>query len=169
MVRAVTILTENFSDWEPALINSTGRAYYGFETCFASPGGMQVTSSGGMTIIPDLAIEAIRLEDVDLLIVPGGPIWKTDNAPAIEALVREAHARNIVVAGICDGTRVLAKAGVLDHLQHTSNSADNLKQVHYREQIITRTYRTPLPTRVWSRLLAARRSVSWRKFSTPWV
>lgn len=132
MVRAVTILTENFSDWEPALINSTGRAYYGFETCFAAPGGKQVTSSGGMTIIPDLAIEAIRLDDVDLLIVPGGPIWRTDNAPAIEALVREAHARNIVVAGICDGTRVLAKAGVLDHLQHTSNSADNLKQVHYR-------------------------------------
>ncbi|MBJ2208875.1 DJ-1/PfpI family protein [Pseudomonas carnis] len=121
MVRAVTILTENFSDWEPALINSTGRAYYGFETCFAAPGGKQVTSSGGMTIIPDLAIEAIRLDDVDLLIVPGGPIWRTDNAPAIEALVREAHARNIVVAGI-----------VLDHLQHTSNSADNLKQVHYR-------------------------------------
>jgi putative intracellular protease/amidase len=132
MVRAVTILTENFSDWEPALINSTGRAYYGFDTRFAAPGGKQVISSGGMTIIPNLAIEAIALDDVDLLIVTGGPVWKTDKAPAIEALVRAAHARNIVVAGICDGTRVLAQAGVLDHLRHTSNSAENLKQVHYR-------------------------------------
>ncbi|WP_259679328.1 DJ-1/PfpI family protein [Pseudomonas chlororaphis] len=139
MVRAVTILTENFSDWEPALINSTGRAYYGFDTRFAAPGGKQVTSSGGMTIIPNLAIEAIELDDVDLLIVTGGPAWKTDKAPAIEALVRAAHARNIVVAGICDGTRVLAQAGV------------------------------PLPTRVWSPLLVARLSASWRKFSAPWV
>ncbi|EJL06554.1 type 1 glutamine amidotransferase family protein [Pseudomonas chlororaphis] len=132
MVRAVTVLTENFSDWEPALINSTGRAYYGFDTRFAAPGGQQVTSSGGMTIIPNLAIEAIELDDVDLLIVTGGPVWKTDKAPAIEALVRAAHARKIVVAGICDGTRVLAQAGVLDHVRHTSNSAENLKQVHYR-------------------------------------
>ena len=62
----------------------------------------------------------------------GCPVWKTDKAPAIEALVRAAHARKIVVAGICDGTRVLAQAGVLDHVQHTSNSAENLKQVHYR-------------------------------------
>ncbi|AZC26661.1 DJ-1/PfpI family protein [Pseudomonas sessilinigenes] len=132
MVRAVTILTENFSDWEPALINSTGRAYYGFDTRFAAPGGKQLTSSGGMIIVPNLAIEAIDLEEVDLLIVTGGPIWKTDQAPEIEALVRSAHAKKIVVAGICDGTRVLAQAGVLDHLQHTSNSAENLKQVHYR-------------------------------------
>ncbi|AZE89276.1 type 1 glutamine amidotransferase family protein [Pseudomonas orientalis] len=131
MIRAVTILTENFSDWEPALINSTGRAYYGFDTRFATPGGKQVTSSGGMMIVPNLAVEAIQLEDVDLLIVTGSPIWKTDKAPAIEALVREAHAMNIVVAGICDGTRVLAQAGILDHLQHTSNSAENLKQSHY--------------------------------------
>lgn len=132
MVRAITILTDNFSDWEPALINSTGRAYYGFHTHFAAPEGKQVTSSGGMIILPDLAIEAIQLEDIDLLIVTGGPIWKTDRAPAIEELVRTAHAKRIVVAGICDGTRVLAQAGVLDHLQHTSNSAENLKQVHYR-------------------------------------
>ena len=169
MVRAVTILTENFSDWEPALINSTGRAYYGFETCFASPGGMQVTSSGGMTIIPDLAIEAIRLEDVDLLIVTGGPIWKTDNAPAIEALVCEAHARNIVVAGFGDGPRFPPKAGVLDHCSTPPIPLTTSSRCIIAEQIITRTYRTPLPTRVWSRLLAARRSVSWRKFSTPWV
>ena len=35
----------------------------------------------------------------------------------------------MVLAGICDGTRVLAQAGLLDEVRHTSNSADNLASV----------------------------------------
>lgn len=65
------------------------------------------------------------------LIVCGGSIWQTERAPNIAALVAAAHARNIVVAGICDDTRVLAQAGVLDHVRHTSNSAQNLSQLNY--------------------------------------
>lgn len=71
MIRAITLLTENFSDWETALINSTGRGYYGFDCRFATPGAAQVTSSGGMLVSPHLAIEAIQPDEVDLLIVCG--------------------------------------------------------------------------------------------------
>lgn len=131
MTRAITILTENFSDWETALINSTGRAYYGFDTRFATPNGALVTSSGGMIVTPHLALETILLDELDLLIVCGGTIWKTDLPPNIVALVAAAHERNIVVAGICDGTRVLAQSGVLDNLRHTSNSAENLSELNY--------------------------------------
>ncbi|MEF9674439.1 DJ-1/PfpI family protein [Pseudomonas sp. PCH446] len=80
MTRAITVLTENFSDWETALINSTGRAYYGFDTRFATSGGTQVTSSGGMIVTPHLALEAIQLDELDLLIVCGGTLWQTDQA-----------------------------------------------------------------------------------------
>lgn len=131
MTRAITILTENFSDWETALLNSAGRAYYGFDTRFATPNGTPVTSSGGMVVSPHLALEAIQLDALDLLIVCGGTIWQTDQAPNIAALVAAAHERNIIVAGICDGTRVLAQSGVLDHLRHTSNSAENLAELNY--------------------------------------
>lgn len=131
MKRSITILTEGFADWETALINSTARGYYGFDTRFASPGGSPVTSSGGMLVTPQLAIEAIELDGLDLLIVCGGSIWQSERAPDITALVGAAHERNIVVAGICDGTRVLAQAGVLDHVRHTSNSAQNLAQLNY--------------------------------------
>lgn len=129
--RSITILTENFADWETALINSTARAYYGVETRFASPGGAPVTSMGGMLVTPHLAIEAIQLDELDLLIVCGGSIWQTERAPDVAALVAAAHEKNIIVAGICDGTRVLAQAGVLDHVRHTSNSAQNLAQLNY--------------------------------------
>ncbi|KAA9002699.1 glutamine amidotransferase [Affinibrenneria salicis] len=132
MIRAITILSENFSDWETALINSAGRGYYGFETRFAAPDGRPVLSSGGMMVTPQLAIEDIQLDDLDLLMVCGGTVWRTDQAPDITGLVSSAHHRNIIVAGICDGTRVLAQAGVLDNVRHTSNSAENLAELHYR-------------------------------------
>ncbi|AKJ42198.1 type 1 glutamine amidotransferase family protein [Pragia fontium] len=131
MKRVMTILTENFSDWEIALTNSVGRGYYGFETRFATPGGAPVTSSSGMLVTPHLAIEDITLDSFDLLIVCGGTIWQTHKAPDISELLLAAHKKNIVVAGICDGTRVLAQAGLLDHLRHTSNSAENLSQLNY--------------------------------------
>lgn len=131
MTKAITIITENFSDWETALINATCRSYYGFDTQFASPGGASVTSSGGMTVTPHMAIESIQLDELDLLIICGGTIWRSSHAPNIDGLVAQAHEKNIVVAGICDGTRVLAQAGVLNALRHTSNSAENLSDLNY--------------------------------------
>ena len=131
MTRAITILTENFADWETALLNSTARLYYGFYTHFATPGGRPVTSSGGMLVTPQLALEAISLDELDLLMVCGGSSWQTPQAPDVAPLLRAARASDVVLAGICDGTRVLAQAGVLDNVRHTSNSAANLAGTGY--------------------------------------
>lgn len=129
MTRTVTLLTEEFSDWETALINAAGRSYFGFDTAFATPGGTPVMSAGGMLVTPNLAIEAIELEGLDVLIVCGGTIWQTDQAPDVSALVKAAHEQGVIVAGICDGTRVLAQAGILNSVRHTSNTPENLIDV----------------------------------------
>ena len=131
MTSAITILTDNFADWETALLNSTARLYYGFYTRFATPGGQPVTSSGGMLVTPQLALEDILLDELDLLMVCGGSSWQSGKAPDLTALLRAAQAKNIVLAGSCDGTRVLAQAGVLDNVRHTSNSAANLLETGY--------------------------------------
>lgn len=131
MPRAITILTENFADWETALLNSTARLYYGFYTQFAAPGGLPVTSSGGMLVTPQLALDDIALDGLDLLMVCGGSSWQSGKAPDLAPLLRAAHARGVVLAGICDGTRVLAQAGVLDNVRHTSNAASNLVDTGY--------------------------------------
>ncbi|KAB8052570.1 glutamine amidotransferase [Janthinobacterium rivuli] len=131
MTRAITILTENFADWETALINSTARLYYGLYTQFATPGGLPVTSSGGMLVTPQLALEDIVLEDLDLLMVCGGSHWQSGKAPDLGPLLRAARDRGVVLAGICDGTRVLAQSGVLDTVRHTSNGAANLMDTGY--------------------------------------
>lgn len=131
MPRAITLLTENFADWETALFNSTARLYYGMYTQFATPGGLPVTSSGGMLVTPQLALEDISLDELDLLMVCGGSIWQSGKAPDPGALLRAAREQGVVLAGICDGTRVLAQAGVLDKVRHTSNGAANLRETGY--------------------------------------
>lgn len=129
MPSAITVLTEGFADWETGLFNATARLYYGFDTRFATPQGKPVTSSGGMLVTPQLAIEDIGLDGLDVLLLCGGPAWQSAGAPDIKALLLDAQRRQVVLAGICDGTRVLAQAGLLDHVRHTSNSADNLASI----------------------------------------
>ena len=130
MTRAITILTEQFSDWETGLFNATARLYYGFDTRFATPQGKPVTSSGGMLVTPQLSIDEIDLDGLDVLLLCGGPAWQSADAPDIQALLLEAQRRQVVLAAICDGTRVLAQAGLLDQVRHTSNSAENLTSIN---------------------------------------
>ena len=73
MPRAITILTEQFADWETGLFNATARLYYHFDTRFATPQGQPVLSSGGMLVTPQLAIEQIDLDGLDVLLLCGGP------------------------------------------------------------------------------------------------
>jgi len=61
MTKIVTILTEGFADWETGLLNGVARGFYGAQTLFATPGGKPVTSTGGMKVTPDAALEDCRL------------------------------------------------------------------------------------------------------------
>jgi len=140
MAAIVTILTEGYADWETALLNAVARSYYEIETRFATPGGKPVTSSGGLRVTPDLAVEDIDVDAVDAVVVNGGTAWSASDAPDVGAVLIAARDAGKTVAGICDGTLVLARAGLLERVPHTSNSADNLSgtgyggAAHYRDQ-----------------------------------
>lgn len=132
MKRIVTILTEGFADWETALLNAVARGFYHTETQFASPGGKPVTSSGGMKVVPDIAVDDIDVDKLDALIVCGGAVWQTEQAPDVSGPVKAAHAAGKLVGGICDGTVALARTGLLDAIAHTSNGAGYLDPTGYK-------------------------------------
>jgi putative intracellular protease/amidase len=140
MTTIVTILTNGYADWETALLNAGARQYFGIQTRFATPGGTPVTSAGGLTVTPDLAMEDIDVNAIDALVVNGGTAWSQPDAPEIGAVLVAAHNAGKTVAGICDATLALAKAGLLDGVAHTSNSAENLAPTgyagaaHYQDQ-----------------------------------
>lgn len=132
MTTIVTMLTDGYADWETALLNAVAHSFYGVETRFASPGGLPVTSSGGMTVAPDLALEDLVIANLDAIVVSGGTIWQQPHAPDLGALLLEAHAAGKVIGVICDATLAAARAGLLDTVAHTSNAAGYLDPTGYR-------------------------------------
>lgn len=132
MTLIVTILTDGYADWETALLNAAARQYYGVETKFATPGGKPVISSGGLKVTPDMAVEDIDPAAIDALVVNGGTIWSTPDAPDISPVLRAARDAGKTVAGICDATLAMARAGLLDTVRHTSNSTENLPPTGYQ-------------------------------------
>ncbi len=132
MTKIVTILTEGFADWETGLLNGVARGFYGAQTHFAAPGGMPVTSTGGMKVRPDIALEDVDVDGLDALVVCGGEAWQRPGAPDLTTLLAVAHAKGKVIGAICDGTVAAARTGLLDRVAHTSNGAGYLDQTGYK-------------------------------------
>lgn len=89
----------------------------------------EITTMGGMRIRPDLALDQLKLEDDDLLVLPGADTWLDPENRGILLVAKERIARDLPVAAICGATFGLASAGALDEKKHTSNDLGYLKAV----------------------------------------
>jgi len=85
-----------------------------------------VTTMGGVRIQPEVSLDAVTPDSSAMLILPGGHSWESgDNAEALR-LASRFMASGVPVAAICAATLALARAGLLDHLRHTSNAREYL-------------------------------------------
>ena len=89
-----------------------------------------VTTIGGITITPHLALEDVRPDDSAMLILPGADTWLDGNDDFAAAARRWADA-GVPVAGICGATVGLARSGLLDDRTHTSNAPEQLAPTGY--------------------------------------
>jgi putative intracellular protease/amidase len=129
---------DRFSDWEAAYAlaalnnpfaqKQPGR--FGIETV-----GMTaelVRSQGGLSIKPDIVLDALSPQHSAMLIIPGSVLWDEREVPEVMAKVKEFIAAKKPVAAICGATLALAKAGILDERRHTSNAPEYLTPTQYR-------------------------------------
>lgn len=79
-----------------------------------------VTTTGGLRVLPDLAIDDLDPAQVDALVVPGGDASHALGHPGLRALVRDLDRRGQLLAAICGGPAVLGDAGVLDGRRYTA-------------------------------------------------
>ncbi|KZK87582.1 putative protease YdeA [Pseudovibrio sp. Ad13] len=128
MTKIAVILTQGFADWEYALIAGTGGPFFGMQVEFFTPQVGEVKSQGGLAAIVSRKLDEIRTFEPSVIVVVGGTIWETEQAPDIADLLRAHHERGGAVAGICGGTLALARAGLLNEARHTSNNAEFLQQ-----------------------------------------
>jgi putative intracellular protease/amidase len=128
MARVGLILTPGFADWEYAFIAGTGSPFYGIDVRFFAPSTGQFSSQGGLTVSVDSSLQQCLEWKPDVVVVIGGMIWEGAEAPDIRDFLQASHSGGATIAGICGGTLALARAGLLDKVLHTSNSADFLQQ-----------------------------------------
>jgi putative intracellular protease/amidase len=89
------------------------------KTCAVSK--KPVVTLGGMTIVPDHALDEVSIEGTVMLILPGADRWLTPAQAPILAKARAFLEAQVPVAAICGATGALAQAGMLDKVKHTSN------------------------------------------------
>lgn len=123
------LLLEPFADWEASYLASSlqtlGAGYFTIQTVSLSKS--PIHSMGGFTILPDTDLLSAPSE-FDGLILIGGTTWRTAAAQQVEPLVRAAVQQHAVLGGICDAAAFLGTLGVLNHVRHTANDLQDLKQ-----------------------------------------
>jgi putative intracellular protease/amidase len=91
-----------------------------------------IVTIGGVTILPDLALNELTPEHNAMLILPGGDGWDQGKNTQVLDLARRFLASSVPVAAICGATAGLARAGILDDIRHTSNAREYLQATGYR-------------------------------------
>ena len=140
MSDVVLYATDTMADWEYAYI-TCGLAWVDggpYRLRVLSEDGGPVTTKGRLRVLTDGRLADLVEEDVALLVLPGADTWDAGHAAALDLAARFLD-RGVPVAAICGATLGLARAGLLDDREHTSNAADFLSASgyagadHYRE------------------------------------
>ncbi|MEM7329947.1 MAG: DJ-1/PfpI family protein [Pseudomonadota bacterium] len=127
MTKIALILSPGFADWEYAFIAGAGGPFYGLDVGFFTPQPGKLTSQGGLECEVKRGIEDLMSWDPSVVAVIGGTVWETSAAPNLDALLKHQRNRGAAIAGICGGTLAQARAGLLDEIPHTSNTAEFLQ------------------------------------------
>jgi len=129
MNKIYVFLFNGFSDWEISYLTPEISKSEEFELIYFSKDGNPVTSMGGLLITPTTSLNELRIDDVSMLILPGGTAWEKGDNNEIENLVRNLFEKRKPIAAICAATTYLGQLGFLNDLKHTSNDINYLKSI----------------------------------------
>ncbi|MDD4510374.1 MAG: DJ-1/PfpI family protein [Oscillospiraceae bacterium] len=93
----------------------------GVETVLVGVDGKTVTGAHGIQVGADILVPDINLEELEMLVLPGGKGGVDSiraNRDALD-LIREVHARGRYLAAICAAPLILAEQGFLDRRNAT--------------------------------------------------
>ena len=128
---------DTLADWEPGFaIAHINRPAPGVPSRYrVRTVGLErapVTTVGGVVIMPDMTLAELEPANSAMLILPGADLWADPVVDPALAKAREFVAAGVPIAAICGATLGLARAGILDDRQHTSNAAEFLANSGYR-------------------------------------
>lgn len=80
-----------------------------------------VISTEGYKIVPDIIIDNVVINDVDVLIIPGGDPNKLYEYDGVYKLISKIYEKNKIIGAVCVGPIHLAKASVLNGKKYTTS------------------------------------------------
>ena len=129
---------ETMADWEAAYaIASINNPQFQltpgrYHVVTAGTSRETVTTIGGVRIQPEVTLADVSPSASAMLILPGGQSWESGaNTEAVDK-ARDFVSAGVPVAAICGATLALARAGLLDDREHTSNAPEYLAVSGYR-------------------------------------
>jgi len=99
--------------------------YTGKKVRFTSIDGKPITAMEGYSINVDGKFSDIDVNDIELLVVPGGNIQEID-VPRVWDSLKDIQASDKLIAAICAGVDVLDHAGVLEGVLSTHSSESDV-------------------------------------------
>lgn len=122
-------LFDGFSDWEISFLTPEINKSEQFDLVYLSANENLITSMGGLQIKPTLSLSNLRIEDIDMLILPGGTAWESGGISGLEKIIKSLFENGKPIAAICAATTFLGQLGLLNELKHTSNDLNYLKRI----------------------------------------
>ncbi|MDN5855098.1 MAG: DJ-1/PfpI family protein [Actinomycetia bacterium] len=134
MKNVVLYLTDTLADWEygyaaAGLGMAEQMAPGRYRLVTASDREVEsITTMGGVRMVPDTSIDDLDEADIAMLVLIGGGTWESGH-DAVLGLAARLLDSGTPVAAICGATLALARTGLLDERDHTSNAAEFLSGV----------------------------------------
>jgi putative intracellular protease/amidase len=115
MKKALFLLFDRYAEFEVNLaamfLRSKG---YTIETFTVENEKRPIIGESSFHTYPDLTLSDIkRADEYDIVVIPGGQIFPVLENSQLLALVSDFHDKGKLVAGICAGTSLPSKAGIL--------------------------------------------------------
>ncbi len=137
-MRALVPLAEGFEEIEAVTIIDVLRRA-GIDVTVAAVGDMRPTGSHGISIECDAPLEACDREEMEAIVLPGGPgTMRLRESARVRDVVMRFAARGAVVAAVCAAPVVLEACGLLEGRRATSHPdlAAEMKSCRYVEESV---------------------------------
>ena len=128
MMTVYVYVMDTLADWELGYVTAELYSKRFFradapEICVRTVGRTMepIRTMGGLTVLPDCAVDDIAVDAQSMLLLPGGDTWDRPEQGAIISKAEELLSVGATVCAICGATVALAHAGLLDDRPHTSN------------------------------------------------
>ncbi len=122
-------LFDGFSDWEISYLTPEINKSDKFEIVYFSKDGNPIVSMGGLKVTPDISLAEVDVNDIDLLVLPGGVAWEKGENNELNQLTKSVFEKGKLIAAICAASTYLGQLGILDKVKHTSADLNYLKAV----------------------------------------